>query len=239
MSPGWPARAYPRSRGATPRLQIPPVPLWGLSPLARGNRADLLRPADPRGPIPARAGQPAPGRRWRGRKGAYPRSRGATQVGSPIPVEVLGLSPLARGNLVRAVDRAAQLGPIPARAGQPRPSCAARRQSRAYPRSRGATPLGWRMRRWPSGLSPLARGNPLAASSALIPMGPIPARAGQPASRPICSPTARAYPRSRGATRAEAAGRQLAEGLSPLARGNLLCSSSCRTRENFKTRSRF
>ena len=54
-------RAYPRSRGAT-RLRMKCAPMGrGLSPLARGNRCDRRRDCNGRGPIPARAGQPANG----------------------------------------------------------------------------------------------------------------------------------------------------------------------------------
>ncbi len=50
--------------------------------------------------------------------------------------------------------------------------------------------------------------------------GPIPARAGQPASTSGTMPVARAYPRSRGATSATGRPDSRAAGLSPLARGN-------------------
>ncbi len=71
------------------------------------------------GPIPARAGEPLwdqlSGRvRW-----AYPRSRGGTRDDQFDVLVFLGLSPLARGNHLRKVDRAHHPGPIPARAGEP------------------------------------------------------------------------------------------------------------------------
>ena len=73
-------RAYPRSRGATatelgvtfPATGLSPLARgnlsWlsklltarGLSPLARGNRLLYLPSGGAPGPIPARAGQPAP-----------------------------------------------------------------------------------------------------------------------------------------------------------------------------------
>ena len=72
------------------------------------------------------------------------------------------------------------------------------------------------------GLSPLARGNLFAQKCHRARPGPIPARAGQPmALRPSpCS--ARAYPRSRGATALHCASTPATGGLSPLARGNHL-----------------
>ena len=70
----------------------------------------------------------------------------------------------------------------------------------AYPRSRGGT---FRIVfRWssPSGLSPLARGNPYLNLALAMSAGPIPARAGEPLSenRPVFYNGA--YPRSRGGT---------------------------------------
>ena len=91
-------RAYPRSRGGTRRRRHC---LWGrrgLSPLARGN--PILRAAiiSSRGPIPARAGEPAIAKAvpwvWR----AYPRSRGGTWPRLTPAFRCMGLSPLARGN---------------------------------------------------------------------------------------------------------------------------------------------
>ena len=71
----------------------------GLSPLARGNRLDPRFLLIAAGPIPAHAGEPAlpwvpltPCR-------AYPRSRGGTQIVGMALAMLVGLSPLARGNL--------------------------------------------------------------------------------------------------------------------------------------------
>ena len=93
--------AYPRSRGAT-RL-VPPSPsrAGGLSPLARGNQLGQAGRDLADGPIPARAGQPNRLGAVGGTGGAYPRSRGATALGRFGPCLLLGLSPLARGNLSR------------------------------------------------------------------------------------------------------------------------------------------
>ena len=91
---------------------------------------------------------------------------------------------------------------------------------RAYPRSRGGTKTTQYLPLRVQGLSPLARGNHVQHARDAGPVGPIPARAGEPAT-PRKSPTPRrAYPRSRGGT-AHAVGSLLGRnGLSPLARGN-------------------
>ncbi len=70
--------AYPRSRGATGVDKALEEVTLGLSPLARGNRAQIQDSIVRPGPIPARAGQPHLPRRPLLRAGAYPRSRGAT-----------------------------------------------------------------------------------------------------------------------------------------------------------------
>ena len=133
---------------------------------------------------------------------------------------LLQCSPLARGNRDPSHIRHRVLGPIPARAGQPGRWLRGAACRWAYPRSRGATLIPRGKVYFDPGLSPLARGNPLRASRAGSPSGPIPARAGQPSSshRPI--KRCRAYPRSRGATSPAPLFRPLALGLSPLARGN-------------------
>ena len=193
-------RAYPRSRGATSTWCFSNGLLSGLSPLARGNRAEFLVQRARVGPIPARAGQPAcrSGRGWCWR--AYPRSRGATDLRAKFPVARLGLSPLARGNPKLLVYLASPLGPIPARAGQPGGAATQRCAPKAYPRSRGATSTEVPVRVVSRGLSPLARGNLVGGGGRGFQWGPIPARAGQPCSTARSQLLARAYPRSRGAT---------------------------------------
>ena len=70
-------------------------------------------------PIPARAGQPSASTKSAWPRRAYPRSRGATVDSDDLEEPFLGLSPLARGNLVVVLGGIAGHGPIPARAGQP------------------------------------------------------------------------------------------------------------------------
>ena len=112
----------------------------------------------------------------------------------------------------------------------------------AYPRSRGATGIAVLHDLGKQGLSPLARGNRAFVARAAAAVGPIPARAGQPASGadhparagPIPARagqpdiatkrfrSVRAYPRSRGATAYTHWPALCVLGLSPLARGNRL-----------------
>ena len=134
-----PLGAYPRSRGGTMALDKCASTAPGLSPLARGN---LRQPSPSRGrlgPIPARAGEPRPGRSRSCSARAYPRSRGGT-ANLPRVFDLLaGLSPLARGNRRNEVVACPGVGPIPARAGEPIQRCMMHPLIGAYPRSRGGT----------------------------------------------------------------------------------------------------
>ena len=175
----WACRAYPRSRGATVVGWRAGSALPGLSPLTRGNRGCSLYARHCRGPIPAHAGQPAPVFLCGNHRGAYPRSRGATDhqrrahwLGWAYPRSrgatdstvakaspAWGLSPLTRGNPHRLVHPGARRGPIPAHAGQPNGLDGCFHQARAYPRSRGATAVAPSGVSCHLGLSPLTRGN--------------------------------------------------------------------------------
>ncbi len=204
--PRWPRRssrcsgAYPRSRGGTVRDGRLDVLYTGLSPLARGNRHRARRRRTAAGPIPARAGEPNVSPRLRDAITAYPRSRGGTE-GAKLPGRLAkGLSPLARGNLGHSPARPMDVGPIPARAGEPCVGVRRLAALRAYPRSRGGTRRRLLEGAVMLGLSPLARGNHDFDAGLLADVGPIPARAGEP-HRFLRSPCPGwAYPRSRGGT---------------------------------------
>ncbi len=93
-----PARAHPRSRGATHFAGNDIESLLGPSPLTRGNREHLMSKERPTGPIPAHAGQPQGPESQRGGHRAHPRSRGATGLLGQQLDEHQGPSPLTRGN---------------------------------------------------------------------------------------------------------------------------------------------
>ena len=210
----------------------------GLSPLARGNLVIDPKKDGDWGPIPARAGEPAPSKLNASPTRAYPRSRGGTWCTPNSRRGGGGLSPLARGNPIYIRQPALKIWPIPARAGEPKTPSPTPSPTRAYPRSRGGTDL-------------INAGAPAGG-------GPIPARAGEPHRDHIVPISQGAYPRSRGGTRSAKMRCSMPKGLSPLARGNQLaafvagfqsgpiparagepCSSACRwTRPRAYPRSR-
>ena len=198
--------AYPRSHGATAWQGGSQLLMPGLSPLARGNPPLHQKEYSLLGPIPARTGQPVVHQCQRAANGAYPRSHGATRFFFPVADGAGGLSPLARGNQMTALEAVQPPGPIPARTGQP----PAQQQQ---PAASG-------------GLSPLARGNLTPSLFVHSRSGPIPARTGQPHEKNGAIPRRRAYPRSHGATQTEAPSLKTLWGLSPLARGNLAAGRS-------------
>ena len=158
---------------------------------------------------------------------AYPRSRGGTYQRTRINSERKGLSPLARGNQFIPAGTMLRIGPIPARAGEPTLPLLLLVWIRADPRSRGGTRSILLVRTLIAGLSPLARGNRGAVQQQGAACGPIPARAGEPASSGKDDRHIGAYPRSRGGTRRLSACNPVPKGLSPLARGNPAMPHSC------------
>ena len=214
-------RAYPRVRGGTAPCRLAAHACRGLSPRARGNPQGRDPPGHHGGPIPACAGEPAHRTRSRITCEAYPRVRGGTPAEIAPANFSMGLSPRARGNPGRVVGRHGEGGPIPACAGEPGEDASVFFDEKAYPRVRGGTPPLDCPEMVEQGLSPRARGNHESPPDEARHHGPIPACAGEPASRPSRSCRTRAYPRVRGGTSASVAHSTPAAGLSPRARGNL------------------
>ncbi len=217
----WPARAHPRSRGATTELGELIAGTRGPSPLTRGNPLDLGRAAPLDGPIPAHAGQPTSSRHPGWLQGAHPRSRGATTCACSSATYRAGPSPLTRGNHDSRCASRTPLGPIPAHAGQPTSTSCGPMKARAHPRSRGATTAAIGRVTSATGPSPLTRGNRQSLPAPAHRWGPIPAHAGQPWTASTRRLKTRAHPRSRGATSMQGAPMSAALGPSPLTRGNL------------------
>ena len=214
--------AYPRRCGGTGRNRKQTAAEPGLSPQVRGNHANARPVLLCRGPIPAGAGEPGGVNRDGRQRRAYPRRCGGTALGMTKRKSAEGLSPQVRGNRVDHHLHVAELGPIPAGAGEPASVPAHGIGAGAYPRRCGGTrPTDARASTAP-GLSPQVRGNPARAADHPHRSGPIPAGAGEPAVAVADGDTLRAYPRRCGGTNLHrlAIGRR--EGLSPQVRGNRL-----------------
>ena len=130
----------------------------------------------------------------------YPRKRGGTYDPRMPPDMMLGLSPQARGNRVRAARLRLGLGSIPASAGEPKDDPTHRSEDGVYPRKRGepTAPFKPPAFRW---VYPRKRGEPSCVT-------------GWPVSAGV-------YPRKRGGTIHAATATASILGLSPQARGNL------------------
>ncbi len=175
----WTA-VYPRACGATVRLGGAVAERGGLSPRVRGNRATVTVTSRSKRSIPARAGQPGPGRFHRHKHTVYPRACGATEQLDDVNEQWQGLSPRVRGNRRLPGRRHPLHGSIPARAGQPNPAPEPMPTSTVYPRACGATPTPRLRRTLLNGLSPRVRGNPRRERGLEPIPRSIPARAGQP-----------------------------------------------------------
>ena len=77
------------------------------------------------GSIPARAGEPLRSPKASGSKRVYPRACGGTRLGNAPTAGAIGLSPRVRGNHTDPVAAMAEVGSIPARAGEPPAICPA------------------------------------------------------------------------------------------------------------------
>ena len=151
-------RAYPRWRGGNMTQELLPIPVAGLSPLARGKQSSTSALPAASGPIPAGAGETSVFPKMPATIGAYPRWRGGNAAMARVAKVRQGLSPLARGKpaLVNASVR--EIGPIPAGAGETRIANASSPHCGAYPRWRGGNTTTHADFKYLKGLSPLARG---------------------------------------------------------------------------------
>ena len=131
-----------------------------------------------------------------------------------------GLSPRVRGNLEDISFVLAEIGSIPACAGEPSPRRGRWRTWWVYPRVCGGTAVGTHTTSPHRGLSPRVRGNlQFAARMENVP-GSIPACAGEPDGRGSIRQGPGVYPRVCGGTGETITLPTTAPGLSPRVRGN-------------------
>ena len=200
-------------------------PALGSSPLARGLPDRHRQPEPVPGIIPARAGFTAAVRPGSVTSRDHPRSRGVYAAGGQYVTVPSGSSPLARGLLGRIAAQTPLIGIIPARAGFTRCHHGPRLTHADHPRSRGVYLRPNRVRHFPTGSSPLARGLRRVLYGSLHSAGIIPARAGFTRASPTSLTTRPDHPRSRGVYALTFPSLRTWAGSSPLARGLHLVES--------------
>ena len=171
---------YPRPRGGTTPMWDAYLKTTGLSPPTRGNRAVGKRRRMSARSIPAHAGEPRIGRRFRDSQGVYPRPRGGTYPDDMDDIKSAGLSPPTRGNRNARGLGARAARSIPAHAGEPPTFRAPDAAAAVYPRPRGGTPAQEAGVGVIGGLSPPTRGNPRGYAESAGIHRSIPAHAGEP-----------------------------------------------------------
>ena len=180
---------YPRVGGATRVSHQAGHRRRGLSPRGRGNPACETLAAELGGSIPAWAGQPDPPPLPLSCNTVYPRVGGATEVKGSVSIDLPGLSPRGRGNLLNLHQFQGHLRSIPAWAGQPDSASREALPKAVYPRVGGATSERSNVSESSMGLSPRGRGNPISPRCPRCSVRSIPAWAGQPIrAQPIQEP---------------------------------------------------
>ncbi len=171
---------YPRVCGGTIAVQVGDCADHGLSPRVRGNQlAGSVVVVHVRS-IPACAGEPLIRVSQPIIDEVYPRVCGGTRCHQRGLTADKGLSPRVRGNLDRRQLAVAQLGSIPACAGEPDDVECEKQPAGVYPRVCGGTRGGEAVQVSDEGLSPRVRGNPWQTRSRPQRHGSIPACAGEP-----------------------------------------------------------
>ena len=173
-------RDYPRMHGETRCFGRALRKVQGLSPHARGNRSFSPQHSGTSGTIPACTGKPRRSARSLPAARDYPRMHGETRRARQRHVGAPGLSPHARGNPGMPVTSAYCSGTIPACTGKPVSSTSIAFACKDYPRMHGETVIAIRCVRPKEGLSPHARGNPIARTANVQRTGTIPACTGKP-----------------------------------------------------------
>ena len=199
------ARVYPRVRGGTTKPKPRELPLYGLSPRARGNQNRAVVNGLALGLSPRARGNLHHQAEHIGRI-VYPRVRGGTPGLVDGRLRPRGLSPRARGNRTKSSARRSNQGSIPACAGEPDILDNYKDKPPVYPRVRGGTISTTLTAGCFQGLSPRARGNQWLIVLLRSLFGSIPACAGEPRLPAVRKCGNRVYPRVRGGTPQPGAG---------------------------------
>ena len=181
--PRRPFLVYPRVCGGNSGGKIAASSCAGLSPRVRGKRP--ARPRRPRRPgsIPACAGETHSAAQMQHRETVYPRVCGGNARPAAADLVKRGLSPRVRGKPAKGVYPAYPDRSIPACAGETGSSCTSASMTMVYPRVCGGNAISIDNPLPESGLSPRVRGKPMARVTSTVPVGSIPACAGETKSR--------------------------------------------------------
>ena len=221
------AAVYPRWRGEHAALLPLTLVEAGLSPLARGTRYSVNRISERPRFIPAGAGNTQTSTTAPLLCAVYPRWRGEHDNCGVTVSNSAGLSPLARGTLLRLDFPLLRNRFIPAGAGNTFPQPGEYPCTTVYPRWRGEhTPTASHSLR-PCGLSPLARGTHKGFNTFFWLSRFIPAGAGNTLRRIKIQFRVAVYPRWRGEHSCDQPPELARAGLSPLARGTPADTCSC------------
>ena len=236
---------YPRECGAAYHFLMITLTPRGLSPRVRGSRKEAVACDEPRGSIPASAGQPHPPAHPLNQDEVYPRECGAAcfdWLDGQLPG---GLSPRVRGSLTDNIRENHNIGSIPASAGSLPRRCRAKDTRGSipasagqpvaavdeiaaiavYPRECGAAVERRHAHNHGHGLSPRVRGSRPRGVAAPCWRRSIPASAGQPHPVFAAHSVDRVYPRECGAAYISSGNGYTASGLSPRVRGSQVANA--------------
>ena len=188
-------RVHPRVCGGADASDDAAERRKGPSPRVRGSRPAGVRRRLPAGSIPACAGEPRTRCRCSSPGRVHPRvCGGATQeqTASPSPD---GPSPRVRGSRGGASDVHAELGSIPACAGEPLPLACTKSRKGVHPRVCGGAGPMPSLRASARGPSPRVRGSQRGPGRVELGEGSIPACAGEPRPRRPWRSRCRVHPR--------------------------------------------
>ena len=190
---------HPRVRGENISEVIQLLRTTGTSPRARGKQTVLIHYTSVLRNIPACAGKTSMSCSLAASTWEHPRVRGENKSRGCASSMICGTSPRARGK--HESRRVVRLPPrnIPACAGKTCSTCTTRLRNSEHPRVRGENGVAARVRSWPRGTSPRARGKLREFHDGFLSCRNIPACAGKTAlywaHRPFWSGTS---PRARG-----------------------------------------
>ena len=219
-SHAWAPAVHPRVCGGARVWPWPEAADEGPSPRVRGSPHEQGALIAGTGSIPACAGEPTLGNGWAVDLRVHPRVCGGARGDKKNEALIAGPSPRVRGSRKDIWPNSEPAGSIPACAGEPPAPRAGARCARVHPRVCG----GARQRKRPSrswaGPSPRVRGSLGEGLPENVPVGSIPACAGEPIALIGAMAAMEVHPRVCGGAKIEWTGATWNPGPSPRVRGS-------------------